>query len=148
MKLSQVKKIDDKEYKIEELTVQEIITLINDASFFQKQNKELEETKETKETEELKIEDVSETLVINSILAQLEGFNLAKKDLENMMKLCCDFELKDLIPLAPSEIKELITVFREVNAPFLSVLESLQIPQILKDLWEVYLMGFSKKLAI
>lgn len=140
MKLTQTKKIDDKEYQISELTVKEIITLINEASFFKKPEED---------DKEIKIEDVSEDIVVNGILNQIEGFSLVKKDIEDMMKLCCNFELKDLLDndLAPSEIKELIIVFREVNAPFLVVLKSLKILEMLTDLWDVYLMGFSKKLV-
>jgi len=138
MKLSITKKIDDKEYKISELTVREIITLINDASFFKKQEPD---------KEDIQIQDISEDIVVNGILNQIEDFSLAKQDLESMLKLCCDFELKDLIPLAPSEINELIQAFREVNANFLFVLKSLKIPEVMKDLWDVYLTDFSKKLV-
>lgn len=137
MKLSQTKKIDDKEYKLSELTVQQIITLVNDASFYKKEEEKKPES----------IEEISEELVVNGILDQIEGFNLVKKDLENMMKLCCDFTLQDMIKLAPSEIEQLITVFKEVNKPFLSVLTSLKIPEVLKDMWDVFLTNFLKRLV-
>lgn len=139
IKLKKTVKIGDKSFTVCELTVQEIITLINEASFFK--------DKEEDGVEKTEIQDISEDLVVNRILANLDGFDLVKKDLEKILEKCCDFTIQDLIPLPPSKIKEIVLAFKEVNADFLSVLASLKIPEVIKDLWHNYVTAFLERLA-
>ena len=142
MKLKQEVEIDEKKYTVTELSVENIINLINDSFFLKKkEEKDIEQTKQD-------LTALTENFVLSNILDQLEGFSIAKSELEKMIDLCCDFSLSDLKPLTPSEIQQIIEAFKQVNNPFLCVLKKLQIHTILKQQWQVYLTTFLEKLAI
>ncbi len=69
-------------------------------------------------------------------------------DIDKVMKESCDFPMKDLTPLAPSEVKEIFDGFKEVNQTFFDLLEKLKITDAFQALLEKVTKGFSVIAAI
>lgn len=113
--------VNDKEYTVRELTVQDIIDLMNDSIFFGASKGNKPEGK--------------------------NDFVLVAEDLSKAMKKCCDFDINDLKPLPPSEIKNIYNAFMEVNATFLEILKALGMTKVLEKIQEAILQNFSKLLV-
>lgn len=129
MRKRKVVKIDEKEYTIKELSVQDIIDLTSGNSFL---------------SGALLKESSSAGQDTKGGNLNMDGFN---SDVAAIMAKCCDFSIADVKKMAPSEIRLLYDAFNEVNADFLAILKTLGIADILVHLKEAVLSGFSKQLA-
>ena len=127
----EVVKIDDKEYSIKELTVQDIIDITSGSMFFSGllSGKSKEENPASNEP------PLSE---IQTILS----------DIDRVMEKTCDFKVKDLYHLAPSDIRKLYETFQKVNSDFLLVLEKVGAVELLAGIRDTALNHFSKALVI
>lgn len=85
--------------------------------------------------------DNGEGVTNTGMLAALGEYG---EEIRKIMKLTCDFTIEDLKPLAPSEIKQIYTAFKEVNADFLEVLEKLKITHLYKQMIDRATSAFSK----
>jgi hypothetical protein len=70
-----------------------------------------------------------------------------KDNAGKVMSVCCDFEMKDLSQLAPSDIKEIFGAFKEVNSTFLSLLDQMGILNAAKEILDRAMSDFSRTLA-
>ena len=70
------------------------------------------------------------------------------KSATGVMLASCDFKIDDLKPLAPSDIDIIFKAFKEVNATFLTLLETMGIVQATKDIVEKAMSDFLRTLAI
>jgi len=128
MRLSKTVKIDSKEYTIKELTLNDIIELLQKSNFLNTSGSGVEEQESSKK----------------------DDLTRLKSDLEEMMKRCCDFDIEDLKKqnVAPSEIKQLFDAFKEVNSDFLAGAKALGVTEIFTQLKVAALQNFSSLLAI
>lgn len=123
----------DKEFTVKELTVQEIIDLSGQSTFLG--NKPLKGKSSSEEQEKQTGEQPFDDLA------------LLTQDLNNVMKVACDFNLADLKKLTPSEIRLLYDAFNEVNQDFLDILKELGISDLLNGIRDAVLSNFSKQLV-
>lgn len=130
MKQRKVITIDDREYTVSELSVKQIIEVIesnNLTALFSG------------------LSDVTKENPASVTQLYLMGI---QKEVQAVMGKCCDFTFADLIELAPSEIKEIYLAFKEVNADFFFTLEATGIKAMLQGIKEQALSSFSKELAV
>lgn len=130
MKQRKVITIDDREYTVSELSVKQIIEVIESNNLTALFSGLSDVTKE------------NPTSVTQLYLMGIQ------KEVQAVMVKCCDFTFADLIELAPSEIKEIYLAFREVNADFFFTLEATGIKAMLQGIKEQALSSFSKELAV
>lgn len=76
------------------------------------------------------------------------SFQFISKELSSVMGKCCDFKLEDLKELTPSEIKQLLQAFQEVNSDFLELLGEVGIITALKKIQTKVVNDFSNLLAV
>lgn len=76
------------------------------------------------------------------------SFQFISKELTSVMEKCCDFKLEDLKELTPSEIKQLLQAFQEVNSDFLELLGEVGILAALKKIQTKIVSDFSNLLAV
>lgn len=130
MKQRKVITIDDREYTVSELSVKQIIEVIESNNLTALFSGLSDVTKE------------NPTSVTQLYLMGIQ------KEVQAVMEKCCDFTFADLIELAPSEIKEIYLAFKEVNADFFFTLEATGIKAMLQGIKEQALSSFSKELAV
>lgn len=130
MKQRKVITIDDREYTVSELSVKQIIEVIESNNLTALFSGLSDVTKE------------NPTSVTHLYLMGIQ------KEVQAVMGKCCDFTFADLIELAPSEIKEIYLAFKEVNADFFFTLEATGIKAMLQGIKEQALSSFSKELAV
>ena len=130
MKQRKVITIDDREYTVSELSVKQIIEVIESNNLTALFSGLSDVTKE------------NPTSVTQLYLMGIQ------KEVQAVMGKCCDFTFADLIELAPSEIKEIYSAFKEVNADFFFTLEATGIKAMLQGIKEQALSSFSKELAV
>lgn len=130
MKQRKVITIDDREYTVSELSVKQIIEVIESNNLTALFSGLSNVTKE------------NPTSVTQLYLMGIQ------KEVQAVMGKCCDFTFADLIELAPSEIKEIYLAFREVNTDFFFTLEATGIKAMLQGIKEQALSSFSKELAV
>lgn len=123
-----VKKIDGKEYELKELTVINIIDLIQNFNFFQ----------EEKPEENKKEENIIDTENIVSIISFLE----------KVLKVSADFDINDLKTLSPSEIRILFEAFKEVNSDFFLLLQKTNLLEVIQNIQEAMMENFSRRLVL
>jgi hypothetical protein len=125
MRLQQGIKIDDKEYTIRELTVEEIIDLFS--------NKESSSGSNQTKKEENRIE---------MVIGQVFG---GGQYLSNFLKIALpETELSELIKLAPSELMKIWEKVKEVNSYFFELAQKLNLGQLLTETVKQILTEFSK----
>jgi hypothetical protein len=135
-------KIDEKtekEFTVKELTVAQIIDLSQNNPLF---GATLNDKNKTTGKTQKKVPEKEEQ---GGFLASAVGYS---ESAQACMKLCCDFDIKDLKPLAPSDIKEIFDAFKEVNSTFLSLLDQMGIIKATKGILDRALSDFSRMLAI
>jgi len=133
--------LDDKstkKYTIKELSIQDILDLSQDNSFFKP------ETANTIKKSQNGVKS-AETAADKSFLEEIIEYGT---EIEGVMEKICDFKLVDLKPLAPSDIKELYSGFQEVNEVFLDVLKKLGVLKMFTRMLEKHIKNFSKIAAI
>jgi len=133
----EVVKIDDKEYTIKELTVEEIINISSGSVFFSGLLKDDGVGKQDESEKDKKKSDLLDNMDIVTIMS----------DLNRVMETCCDFKSKDLVKLAPSQIREIYNGFKKVNSDFLSCLKALGVAEAFINIKDAALSRFSKTLA-
>lgn len=127
MRKREVVKIDSKEYTVKELTVEEILDLMNNSTFFggdSLKDKGVEEQEEKK-----------------------DDIGILLGDVKLLMEKSCDFEFDDLKKLAPSEIKLLYDGWNKANSDFLSIVKVLGFSEILSNIKDAVLSNFSNLLV-
>ena len=129
IKNSIVVKINNKDYTLFELTLQEIIDLTEGSKYFKGKNKE--ENKETVESAE----------------NATEGIMVFVDDFKRVIKTSCDFDPEILLTFTPSQIKKLYSAFKEINSDFLDFLKALGIMEILTEIKDMALGSFSRMLV-
>jgi len=95
-----------------------------------RRKKEIELNGKTVIIEEIKIVDLMEILNVDGNFMLSDFKNIIHKFLPKFTNLT----LPDILPLAPSELSELINVFKEVNSDFSNALKSLGILEYLNGL--------------
>lgn len=126
MKKSETIEINEKQYSISELTIRQIIEIV--------QNGQVEKSLALLSTDN---KEFSLSQIFNSFLEEIRV----------IVNKCCSFTVEDLEDLAPSEIKELFECFKRVNSDFLSVLRETGIVVALSSIKERMVVDFSKVLA-
>lgn len=124
-----------KDFKLWELTIEDIITLSQGNQFF----------KSDPPDDIKKSQSGENSGEPSSFLVEFKEY---LTDLNGIMEKTCDFTLDELKPLAPSDVKRLWDGWQEVNQDFLFVLAKLQILEIGKQLLSKHIKSFSKMLAI
>ncbi len=137
MRKQETVKIDKQEFTIKELTVQEIIELTENNSFFVSKSLEGVEEQGKQGSAKAKRKKGSEQSDLGRI----------RKDVDAVMSKCCDFKFDNLKELAPSEIRILYDVFISVNSDFLEMLKVLGLDNILIAIKDALLSNFSKLLV-
>ena len=129
------KKIDDKEYTIKELTIKQIMDLLDSGVNVEKVGQGNKDVKKPVGKSGLK-EDIQEYVSAISKIINMTADG---------------FGVDDLMLLAPSEVMVLWVAFKEVNNDFLSILEKLGVLEMLKEvkesIREVLLTNFSRTVA-
>jgi hypothetical protein len=131
MRKSMVVKIDGKEFTIKELTLKEIIELLQESKFIG--------DSQVGEGEQQTEKSMEEAMILK--LQSLPG------DFDKLLEKSCDFKVEDLFTLAPSEIKIITDGFKEVNSDFLAALKHLGVTEAIQAIKDVALIRFSKTLA-
>jgi hypothetical protein len=131
----EVVKIDEKEYTIKELTVEQIIDITSGSVFFSSMLKGQDNGKQ-KDGEDKEKE--------NSLIDEIK---LVKNDIQRVMEFTCDFKIEDLRKLTPSEIRTLYDAFMRVNSDFLSILEKVGAVELLTSIKDIVLNLFSRTLV-
>jgi len=139
IRMTEAVEIGDRKFTVQELTVKEILELISGSAFIsgplQKEEGVEDEAKEVKE----------EPAVNWALFQEFAGIG---QDFEKLLKLSCvDFEIKDLMDLAPSSVKKVVEAFKKVNADFLSSIKALGVAEALMEVRDATLNSFSKTLA-
>lgn len=136
--------LNGKDFNLKELTVGEIIELINESTLLSgKLNQGNGGGEQNAKTGQKAQEGIDDDM-FKDLLELSTGLN---RDLSRMMEKCCDFSISDLKPLAPSEVKQLVDVFKEMNSDFLGVLKALGLLEVILEIKEATLSSFSKTLV-
>lgn len=155
MRKSTVVKLDgrDREYKINELTVEEIIQIVNESVLYSKSLDQSDGVGEQTQPDNQKAQaepgaSGEETQSQESLLENLVALSTGvSKDMQEIMAKSCDFTVADLKPLAPSEIREIWDAFKEVNEDFLGMLKALGLMEVIREVREATLSSFSRMLV-
>jgi len=131
MRLQKSIKIDNKEYTAKELTVKEILDLLS-GSVGGSNSQKSEETQQEKQLVQILGDFFGET-------GQLRQF---------MDIALPNTKITDLIELAPSEIKEIWDIVKEVNTHFFEVAQKMEIPQTLLGMAKELLTDFSQHAVV
>lgn len=126
-----------KVFTVKELTCAQIIELTQTSTLFG----DGDDSKNSDNGEERAVEALQAP---KGLLGELADYG---KEVESIMKATCDFTIKDLKPLAPSEINQIYAAFKEVNADFLLVLEKLKITNLYQQVLDRATSAFSKMFA-
>lgn len=148
-------KLNDREFIIRELTVEEIIKLTNESTLLHgtpEQGNGVEGQKEDGKAQEgEKDSNLNTDKLAEDIATTLKDMVLLTtgltEDIRRMMDISCNFKIEDLKPLAPSEIKYLVEKFKLVNETFLGVLKGLGLQEVILEVREATLSSFSRTLA-
>lgn len=130
MRLQERIKLDDKEYTINELTVEEIIGL------FSRTEQSIEGSNQT--TEE-KTEEIAVLAAFSSLFAN--GGVVMKSFMDLAMP---GTSLQDLIKLAPSELAEIMEAMKRVNKYFFDLAQKLELGNLLLGAVKEVLQSFSE----
>lgn len=107
----------------------------------------------------IKIDDLEITvkeLRVKDVFTLLEKVNTDKKDfdfssiktlLEDAMPLACDIDIEKLRDMAPSEIKEIVDTFKEVNAVFFDGARAAGLGSVIEELKKSMKQDFGKIFA-
>jgi len=137
-------KIDEKtekEFTVKELSVAEIMDLGQNNPLF---GATLNDEPETAGKGTANVPDTAK----KEERGMLDDIIDVSKSARGVMAKSCDFKLDELKPLAPSDIAEIFGAFKEVNATFLTLLETMGIIQASKDIVEKAMSDFLRMLAI
>jgi hypothetical protein len=143
-----------KEFTIKELTLSEIIELVNESTLFvdgEAQDNGVGEP-DGKDGKKAQAEPgasggenpAKESLLLGDVLTFSLGIG---KDMQKILAKSCDFTVEDLRPLAPSEIRKIWTAFQSVNSDFLDFLKALGLMEAMLEVREATLSRFSRMLA-
>lgn len=141
-KKTEIVKIDDKEYILKELTIEQIIGIFDGSTFFSNTLKGTADSDENNSEPENITNGEKQD---GSILSEIESIS---KDLNRIMEISCNFKINDLKKLTPSEIRKIYNAFREVNSDFFVFLEKMGVAEALTNLKDAAVIHFSKMLAI
>lgn len=125
MKKIKIVTIDDKEYHISELTIEQIIKIAERGDG----------------------EAGLSSLIKGKEIPVAAIFSGLNEEVKSIVEMCCEFTFEDLKKLAPSEIKLLFQAFREVNEDFLSVLREAGILAALERIKDQMVRDFSSLLV-
>ena len=138
----QIDQKTEKEFTVTELSVAEIIDLGQKNPLFGATlNDEAETTGNNIKNHSDKDKKKKEKGMLGDILD-------ISKSAQGVMKISCDFDLKDLKALPPSDIEILFNNFKEVNATFLTLLEKMGVIEVSKQIAQKAMSDFLKMLAI
>lgn len=129
----EVVKIDDREFTIKELTLEQIIDISNGSVLFSGMLKGYDNEKQTDGENQPK-----------TIVDELKS---AVDDIKRIMEFSCDFTTKDLVSLSPSEIRKLWETFKSVNSDFFFTIDKMGLLEILSGIKDVVLNHYSRALA-
>lgn len=143
--------LNDKAFVIRELTVDEIIQLVNESTLWGGRLNEGNGAGKEAKTNQKAQEQTGEKKAETGIKSALEELTLLATglttDMKKMMEKSCDFSITDLRPLAPSEIRQLVKAFEEMNNDFLELLKALGLKEVILEVREATLSSFSRTLV-
>jgi len=145
-----------KDFAVKELTLQQIIDLSQKNPLFAADtsgNTELAGNHTGNDPEQhKKSESLPKGINPNAekgLLEQLSGdFVDFSKAAKEVVGLSCDFQMEDLLELAPSDIKQVFDGWKEVNQTFLHFLEKMGILEAVMAIIKGAISDFSEMLAI
>lgn len=147
----EVKEGVKKDFTVNELTVEEILQIVNESALSGANASKDNGVGERTQTDTPKTQDrqmVSSGEEQEMLFKDLVELSIGlTTDVKKMMSICCDFSISDLKPLAPSEIRQLVDTFSEVNSDFLEFLKTLGLKEVMLEMREATLSSFSRMLA-
>ena len=136
----QIDEQTEKTFVINELTLEQLLTLAQINPIFGGDSGDEKESNNS-DTENKKPKTAKP---VPGVFDELKDFIGSGQE---VMKMSCDFDMKAIMPLAPSDISLLLEGFKEVNQTFLAMLEKLGILEAVKAIINKAFSDFSKTLV-